>query len=78
MRAMVGTRIHEYLAARRGASGSIDLDFRTFGLIRHRFPVQNLFAVAAEIGAGGARGLSQITGSADQAAAQAGFSLPTW
>ena len=62
MRALVGTNVHQYLTARKNASASIALDFRTFGQIRNRFPLATLFEVGAEVTAGGADGLSQITG----------------
>lgn len=72
MRALVGTVLFDYLDEKSRDSGSIDLDFRTFGDIQHRFTVGDdsdnfkvLFEIEAEVSTGGAKGLSLIKGKAN-------------
>ena len=62
MRALVGTQVFDFLDEKARAKTSIDLDFRTFGPIRNRFPLKTEFIISAAGTAGGTKGLSLLAG----------------
>lgn len=62
MRALVGTTVFDHLDKQARASASVELDWRSFGPIIHRFGANDYWAIAAKVTASNpAKGLSELT-----------------